>query len=244
MKITFLGASHGIPEANRKCSSALVEIGENRYLIDCGTDVTEQFATRNIPITSVRAIFITHMHGDHTNGLIPYLSLCAWAYTKADPEIYLPGDVEKTARAIRDWNACNLSSEPRGYRYRGVAVGPLYDDGILKVTAFETKHINHSYAYLLEAEGKRVLFSGDLSHEGPSVDFPVSVLEKPLALAICESAHFDATEYLPIFEGCENLGSVCINHYSERHMISMIELKRSLTAIPVTFATDGMEIRI
>ena len=40
MRLTFLGSSHGLPEANRKCSCILVEIGENRYLMDMGTDIT------------------------------------------------------------------------------------------------------------------------------------------------------------------------------------------------------------
>ena len=31
MRVVFLGSSHGIPEANRRCSCALVEVGENLF---------------------------------------------------------------------------------------------------------------------------------------------------------------------------------------------------------------------
>lgn len=244
MKITILGSSHGLPEAHRKCSSILVEIGENRYLIDAGTDITEQFATKNIPLSSVRAFFITHMHGDHTNGLIPYLLLCHWYYTDADPLVFLPGNLEKTKAAIEGWIACNSSLPPRAYRYKSVACGEIYNDGIIKVTAFEVKHLKPSYAYLLEAEGKRVLFSGDLSHNGPSDDFPISVLDAPLDLAVCEAAHFDATDYLPIFKNNPNLKKLCFNHYSEWHIRSVYEAKDALSEIPVLIATDGMEINV
>ena len=242
MKLTFLGSSHGLPEANRKCSSILIEIGENRYIIDMGTDITEPFATKNISLSSIRAIFITHMHGDHTNGLIPFLELCNWAYRdEVNPDIFLPGNMEGTIAAINAWLKCNATCEPYPFSYKAVECGVLYDDGVAKVTAFLTKHTAASYAYLFEAEGKRILFGGDLSHKGPAEDFPVSVLEKPLDLAICEAAHFDATEYLPIFKGNENLKALCFNHYSERHLASVIEAKGKLSEIPVVIAADGME---
>ncbi len=244
MKITILGSSHGLPEANRKCSSFLVEIGEKRYIIDAGTDITEPFATKNLPLSSIRAILITHMHGDHSNGLIPFLELCNWAYKNVNPEIFIPGDVEKVKAALEAWMACNTVNPPRAFPYKGVAEGVIYDDGTAKFTAFKTKHTAASYAYLLEAEGKRVLFGGDLSHGGPSDDFPVSVLDAPLDLAICEAAHFDATDYLPLFKGNKNLKMLCFNHYSEWHIRSVYEAKEALSEIPVFVATDGMEFNL
>jgi hypothetical protein len=89
-----------------------------------------------------------------------------------------------------------------------------------------------------------VLFGGDLSHGGPSDDFPVSVLDAPLDLAICEAAHFDATDYLPLFKGNKNLKMVCFNHYSEWHIRSVYEAKEALSEIPVFVATDGMEFNL
>ena len=245
MRLTFLGSSHGLPEPNRKCSSILVEIGENRYLMDMGTDITEPFATKGLSLSSIRAIFISHMHGDHTNGLIPFLELCNWAYRdEVNPEILLPGDLDKTKNAIAAWLRCNATCEPYPFKYKSVACGTLYEDGVIKVSAYQTKHTASSFAYLLEAEGRRVLFCGDLSHNGPADDFPVSVLDAPLDLAICEAAHFDATEYLPIFQGNQNLKRLCFTHYSERHMCSVIEAKKALSEIEVSIATDGMELYI
>ena len=244
MKITILGSSHGLPEANRKCSSILLEIGDARYIIDMGTDITEPFATKNLPLSSIRAILITHMHGDHTNGLLSFLELCNWAYKSVNPDIFLPGDMEKTKAALEGWMGCNSVNPPRAFPYKSVAEGVIYDDGAVKFTAFKTKHTAASYAYLLDAEGKRVLFGGDLSHKGPSDDFPVSVLDAPLDLAICEAAHFDATDYLPIFKGNTNLKRLCFTHYSERHIRSVYEAKDALSEIPVFIATDGMEFNL
>ncbi len=241
MRLVFFGSSHGKPEPARRCSSTLIEVGENRYFVDMGTQSIEQLITRNIPVESVKAVFVTHMHGDHNNGLISFLDLCSWAYRETDPEIFLPGDTERARAAIAAWLGCN-GTKLRPFEFRHVEEGKVFDDGILRVTAYRTAHIDFSYAYLIEAEGKRVLFSGDLSHH-PAADFPYAVLDSPLDLAICESAHFAATEYIPILGESGNVKRLCFNHYSSRFLSSVLEAKAILSEkFEVILATDGSEV--
>lgn len=241
MRIVFFGSSHGVPEANRRCSSALIEVGENRYFIDMGTQSIEQLITRNIPIDSVKGIFFTHMHGDHTDGILSFVDLCSWYFKNTDPAIFLPAEpMDTTVDAMRGWLKCN-GVEMRPFRFAPVHEGLLYEDDCIRITAFRTKHIAISYAYLVEAEGKRVLFSGDLCHKGPQEDFPLSVFEKPLDLAICEVAHFPATKYLPLFENQPNLKKVCFNHYSHHFQETIYEAMRSLP-MPSSMVSDGTEI--
>ena len=242
MRIVFFGAGHGVPEPNRKCSSAMVEIGDNRYIVDMGTQSIEQLMDRNIPVESVKAIFITHMHGDHTNGLLSFLDLCGWKFTKANPILCLPGDVERTKRAISDWLSC-MGNKLKPYEFRKIEEGVVFDDGIIRVTAYRTEHIDFAYAFLVEAEGKRVLFGGDLRYGNHAADFPMATLESPLDLAICEVAHLPATDYLPLFKGNKNLKKLCFNHHAPRHYGSMMEVKAELSEdMEVLIATDGMEI--
>lgn len=243
MRIVFLGSSHGYPEPNRKCSSTLVEVGNKKYFIDMGSDSAAGLATRRIPVKDISAVFITHMHGDHTNGLIPFLDICSWKFKDANPQIYAPCVPEQLASTIAGWIKLN-GSTMREFEISEVTEGVVFDDGNLKVTAFKTKHTSNSYSFLLEAEGKRVLFSGDLSVHGPQEDFPVSVLNEPLDLAICEAAHFKATEYLAFFENNANLKQLCINHYSDRFLESVMELTRLLPNIPIFKATDDLEITL
>ena len=242
MRIVFLGSSHGVPEPNRRCSSILVEVGESRYFIDMGTQSIEDLATRRIPVDSVKAIFITHMHGDHTNGLFSFVDLCSWYYKKADPEIFLPEPVSSAVEIFHSWMKLN-GTNMREFRFSPVTEGLLFEDGNVKVTAYKTKHIANSYAYLFEAEGKRVLFGGDMSVKGPADDFPFEVLEKPLDLAVCEAAHFAATDFVPIFEG-KDVKQICMTHYSDRYLASVLELKAALPDKTVFRTSDNMEINL
>ena len=241
MKIVFFGTSHGVPEAHRKCSCTMIEIGESRYFIDMGMHVVEQLTTRNIPIESVKAVFVTHMHSDHTQGLISFADLCSWYFKKTNPIFVLPEPLKENIDCLGAWLKCN-GTELREFDFRPVNEGSIYQDENIKITAFKTQHTNMSYSFLVEAEGKRVLFSGDLSVRGPQVDFPVSVFEKPVDLAICESAHFPATAYLPLFENQKNLKRLCFNHYVYNFIPSILDVKRKLNEIPCYVAEDDMEI--
>lgn len=243
MKITFFGTSHGYPEPGRKCSCAMIKVGENRYFVDMGTDAIAPMTDLGVPYESVKAIFITHMHGDHTNGLVPFLDVCSWKFKDVDPAIYLPGDMETTVSAINGWLSCT-GIKPRPFRYFGVQEGVLYDDSVLRVTAYRTKHASFSYAYLLEAEEKRVLFAGDLYSKVPMEDFPLRALEQPLDLAVCEAAHFDPNAYLTVFKPNDNIKRLCFNHYAPRHMDAVLSVEQTLSSIPVFHATDDMEVEI
>lgn len=220
----------------------MIEVGERRYFIDMGTQSIEQLITRRMAPNSVKGIFFTHMHGDHTNGLISFVDLCTWYFKDVDPAIFLPEPVEDATAAMAAWLKCN-GTVMKPFRFTPVKEGLLYEDEAIKVTAFRTKHNQMSHAYLVEAEGKRVLFSGDLCHKGPQEDFPVSVFDEPLDLAVCEVAHFPATKYLPLFENQPNLKKLCFNHYSHTFQATIYDVMKALD-IPVFMASDGTEITL
>lgn len=240
MRIVFIGTSHGVPEAHQRCSCTMIEIGERRYFIDMGTQAIEDLRKRNITIDSVKGIFITHMHGDHTNGLISFVDIINWYFKTAYPVIQLP---EKEAiDALWRWLDVNASGR-RGLRLDVVKEGVTYEDEVLKVTSFRTQHCRTSYSYLLEAEGKRVLFTGDLSGKGPETDFPSQVLEEETDLVICEAAHFPAEAYQNIFrEG--KVKRVCYNHYTPWNISHIQTMATEMVPLLVQMANDGMEITL
>ncbi|MBR2043058.1 MAG: ribonuclease Z [Clostridia bacterium] len=245
MRIVFLGTSHGAPEVGRKCSCIMVETGKNRYLIDIGIDPIPDLKNRNIPVESVKKVFVTHMHGDHISGILPYIGGCScWWFRFSNPEFYLPMDIEKFKIGMNAWFDM-LGSKIKDFAFHRVNDGVICDDGTIKLTAYRTKHCEESYAYLLEAEGKRVFFSGDLCPDGPDKDFPTEVLNAPLDLAVCESAHFDATEYIPLFENKkDNIKQLVITHYTEQRVPFIHEMAATLKGVPVAIARDGMEFYI
>lgn len=248
MKIIFIGSSHGFPEPNRKCSAILIEAGKSRYFIDMGAQANEALADRGIRPEEIRACFVTHMHGDHTNGLISFIDLCSWFYKDANPKFYLPGDTCRAANAIGEWISC-LGYDMRSFEFGHVDDGFEYCDEDIKLVAYRNGHMAQSFSYVLEAEGKRVFFSGDLgtpqSLGNPLADIPLGEFDKGFDLAVLELAHFDATEkYYPLLKDRTNIKTVCINHYSNYFLGSAFDLIKKLPDQEVVFATDGLEINL
>lgn len=237
MKITFLGTSHGVPEPHRQCTCIMVEAGKNVYFLDMGTSPVGALRNRGICMDAIKGVFITHMHGDHTNGLIPFVDVLGWYFKTPDPVICLP-DLA-AADLISSWLKTTLNNSNKTIKYKAVQSGEIFNDGTLKVTAFSTLHCPNSYAYLLETDGKSVLFTGDL--QLPRVDFPRVAETRRIDLLICEAAHFPATEYLPVLEKCD-IGRVCVTHYSPRFHQSVFDLQEARKDLII--ATDDLELHI
>lgn len=239
MRITFLGTSHGVPERDRCCSSTLVEIGESRYLIDMGGPVIERLIRREIPLETIRALFITHPHGDHTDGLVEFADLLSWYFLKPDPLLCVPE--RELIDALGAWVKLVSGNDMR-LRSKVFEAGELYDDGVLRVTAIATRHCRHSYAFMLEAEGKRAVFTGDLA--GPDVDFPAVCFEKPCELIVCEGAHFATTAAAQAFERAQT-GLVVINHiYPARNLENAARVRDNAKSYRLEIAYDGMTLEL
>jgi len=71
MDLLFLGTCAGVPTKARNVSAtAVIEAsGSGWYLVDCGEGTQHQLLRTPLSIRDLRAIFITHVHGDHCFGL-------------------------------------------------------------------------------------------------------------------------------------------------------------------------------
>ena len=82
MKITFIGTSHGVPAADRYCSCTMIESGNSVYFIDGGAPMIDELLRHGRHPDEVRAVFNTHVHGDHTAGIYHFADLVDWYYKK------------------------------------------------------------------------------------------------------------------------------------------------------------------
>ena len=190
LTLTFIGTSHGVPDVDRYCSAALLSVGDKRIFIDGGAPTADYLTRNGIPFREVRALFNTHVHSDHMLACLPMLSLINWYYRDACIDVYFPEkaavDAVKSLLTLAD---CAFCEE----RVRLHDFGPdfVYDDGTFRVTPIPTQHMAHigrpAYAFLVEAAGKRILFSGDMRAD--LSDFPAMLYEQPVDLFITESAH-------------------------------------------------------
>lgn len=74
MKVIPLGTSSGKPTLRRNVSAMAVVRDGEWLLFDCGEGTQTQIARARLNPSKLVAIFITHLHGDHFNGLSGLLS--------------------------------------------------------------------------------------------------------------------------------------------------------------------------
>jgi ribonuclease BN (tRNA processing enzyme) len=202
MKITFFGTSHGVPAPDRFCSCAAIESGDAIYLIDAGAPVNNMLMKHGMDIHALRAVFTTHAHGDHIDGLIQLTDLSCWKYRESGFDVYVSND--KVEPAIDSFLvATGLSGIDKDrIRYHISHEGTVYEDENIKVEYIPTKHCPNSYAILVTEGEKKVLFGGDFSHSLCENDVP-RVINEELDAFICEMAHFKMEHLAPYLDQCK-----------------------------------------
>ncbi len=265
MKIRFLGTSHGYNEAGRFCSSAVVTAGGKHYVIDAGAPIMGLLPTYGYDYTDIGGIFITHAHQDHYGGLVEFTNqiegfsrfsgvhVCVHVppeFPVTNIMMYLFGNPNGRVKQTPGTTAGPNPTEKRvEYVYYPQEESVIFQDENIKITAVPTMHCNHSHAFIVEGEGKRVVFSGDLKAD--FLDYPAILTDRSAGYSdvlIIEGAHtrFNKPEIIELMSRTM-VRRLVINHIYRRHNSEAVvdEMRQAVKELfPVDEAYDGMVFEI
>jgi len=111
LQITFLGTSSGVPTRSRNVSSIALRLPQRAetWLFDCGEGTQHQILRSDIKISQITRIFVTHMHGDHTYGLMGLLASCGLAGNPSRIDVYGPPKLDEYLRACGRYSQTHFS---------------------------------------------------------------------------------------------------------------------------------------
>lgn len=90
IKVTVLGRASAKPTVKSHPSAQVVNVNEQYYLVDAGEGVQQQMFRMGINPLKLRAVFISHLHGDHVFGLFPMLSTMGLCGRQTPLKVYAP----------------------------------------------------------------------------------------------------------------------------------------------------------
>ncbi len=247
MKITFLGSSHGIAEKNRYCSSIVVTVNGKHYVIDAGAPILDLLQRNGFAFEDVNGIFITHMHSDHMIGLYAFMDTLNEfnEFSHIKIPVYAP-DLKRLNAMVSLIETC--------IPYHGRVTlnkyeeGVVFDDGNVKISSVKTQHIENSHAFIVEADGKKVVFTGDLTCN--LTDYPkiFNDYNNECDLVVMESAHqFYSEDYVYDTLSKTKTKAMVLNHvYELRNSLEILTgfASKIQSKFPLTVAYDGMIIEL
>jgi ribonuclease BN (tRNA processing enzyme) len=185
MRLTTVGTGNAAPSPRRVNAGHLVEAGQTRLLMDCGSGVVHRMATLGIDWRAITHVAITHFHYDHTLD-VPTL-FYAWVYgalhRRAEPVTLIgPPGTEALLQQMGALAADDLRAKGFPVAIRELAHGSAVEAGDLRVEAHKVPHTAESIAYSVTQGGRRVVYTGDT---GPDPAFRAWAAGADVLLSEC-----------------------------------------------------------
>lgn len=173
IEVLLLGTGYPRPDPARAGPATAIVAGGRWFVVDAGRGVTMRIAATTLRYGAMEAVFLTHLHSDHTAGL-PDLFDTSWQFGRVKPlELYGPSGTERLSMAMLSFFADDihyrrdlLEKHPAAgatIRTHVVHEGVVFDDGKVRVTAFAVDHrpVKPAFGYRFESGGKTIVVSGD-----------------------------------------------------------------------------------
>jgi ribonuclease BN (tRNA processing enzyme) len=204
-EFVILGTASGPnSEATRAQPANALLTGGQLYLIDAGDGAVAQLAKANLRVGAVRAVFLSHLHFDHTAGMLAVIGLRMQLETRGPLRVYGPpgtkafidGLLAAAAPAMRagygipgqGWSADIQTEELKD----GSAIAV---DGF-KVTAAENSHFRMPEGNTARPEGISLSYRFDLSDR--SIVYTGDTGPSQAVVALARGADLLVTEMIDV----------------------------------------------
>jgi ribonuclease Z len=151
IKVTFLGTAGSTPTKYRGLPSVAVDFNGELFLFDCGEGTQRQMMRFSVNISKIKAIFLTHIHGDHSIGIAGLVRTLALNRRTTPLYIFVPHGSEKILH-----NLINFDNAVINYKIiiNPIKVGTVYKGKDFEISAFKLVHTIDTYGFAIKENDK------------------------------------------------------------------------------------------
>jgi ribonuclease BN (tRNA processing enzyme) len=172
-EIILLGTGTPYPDPNSSGPATAVVVDGRVFLFDAGAGVMRRLNAAKLPLSGPEAVFITHLHSDHTLGYAD-LILTSWIMRRARPfPVYGPRGLRRMTNHLLaafaediEIRTNGLEHEvPGGYRVnvQEIRAGIVYEKNGVRITAIAVQHgtWKQAFGYRIDTPDRSIVISGD-----------------------------------------------------------------------------------
>ena len=186
LHVALCGSGSPLPDPTRAGPCSVVIAGRHLFMVDAGEGGARNMVLMRIPNARVEAVFLTHLHSDHIDGLPPAM-LLRWTGANATRPMPVYGPAG-TQRVVAGFNAAYAIDQGFRTAHHGPVIAPpagaggigqdialppprdgspvtvFARDGVT-VSAFRVDHgpVDPAVGYRFSYKGRSIVFSGDTS---------------------------------------------------------------------------------
>jgi ribonuclease BN (tRNA processing enzyme) len=172
-EVILLGTGTPYPDPSASGPATAVVVGGRVFLFDAGAGVMRRLKAANLPIRGPEALFITHLHSDHTLGYAD-LILTSWVMRRRRPfPVYGPVGLRRMTNHLLAAYSEDIHIRENGLEHEVVGGyrvdvheirrGIVYEKDGVRVTAVAVEHgaWRDAFAYRIDTSDRSIVISGD-----------------------------------------------------------------------------------
>ena len=146
--VTILGSASAKPTPGRHPSAQVVNLHEQHYLVDAGEGTQQQLFRYGINPLRLRAVFLSHLHGDHCFGLFPLLSTLGLYGRRTPLPVYAPAPFGEILACHLRYFDSELPYAVEWHEVDTTCHRPLLENRSLEVWSIPLRHRVPTCGYL------------------------------------------------------------------------------------------------
>lgn len=153
-KVHILGCGSALPVTAHLPSSQVIQVGVRLYMIDCGEGAQQAFRRQRLNFSRLRAIFISHLHGDHCFGLPGLLSSLGMLGRTNPLEIYGPMGLKQFICPILEQFCQGMAYEVVLHEIDSTQHKVIFEDKAIRVWSLPLEHRTPTSGFLIAEQPK------------------------------------------------------------------------------------------